>query len=151
VAGPAAGGGRGGRGAAGAGGGAARGLGAAPRPAGLVAPGTAGVRGLVLRLAPASRRPHARAAARRAPRRARARGGLRPERRRLGAPLAGSRRRGLRRGHRAPRARARGGVRVKIGIVVPFSWSYWGGVVEHAENQADALRARGHEGALLMG
>ena len=40
---------------------------------------------------------------------------------------------------------------MKIGIVVPFSWSYWGGVVEHAENQADALRARGHEVKLVMG
>ena len=30
---------------------------------------------------------------------------------------------------------------MKIGIVVPFSWSYWGGVVEHAENQAAALAA----------
>ena len=40
---------------------------------------------------------------------------------------------------------------MKIGIVVPFSWSYWGGVVEHAENQAAALRARGHEVKLVMG
>jgi phosphatidyl-myo-inositol alpha-mannosyltransferase len=40
---------------------------------------------------------------------------------------------------------------MKIGIVVPFSWSYWGGVVEHAEHQADALRRRGHEVQLLMG
>jgi len=40
---------------------------------------------------------------------------------------------------------------VKIGIVVPFSWSYWGGVVEHAEQQADALRRRGHEVQVLMG
>ena len=40
---------------------------------------------------------------------------------------------------------------MKIGIVVPFSWSYWGGVVEHAENQAAALRARGHEVRLVMG
>jgi phosphatidylinositol alpha-mannosyltransferase len=40
---------------------------------------------------------------------------------------------------------------VKIGIVVPFSWSYWGGVVEHAENQAQALRARGHDVTLVMG
>jgi len=40
---------------------------------------------------------------------------------------------------------------VKIGIVVPFSWSYWGGVVEHAENQAAALRDRGHEVHVLMG
>jgi phosphatidylinositol alpha-mannosyltransferase len=40
---------------------------------------------------------------------------------------------------------------VKIGIIVPFSWSYWGGVVEHAENQAAALRARGHDVKILMG
>jgi phosphatidylinositol alpha-mannosyltransferase len=40
---------------------------------------------------------------------------------------------------------------VKIGIVVPFSWSYWGGVVEHAENQASALRDRGHDVQILMG
>ena len=47
----------------------------------------------------------------------------------------------LERGDRAARAGARGGLRMKIGIVVPFSWSYWGGVVEHSENQAAALRA----------
>ena len=40
---------------------------------------------------------------------------------------------------------------MKIGIVVPFSWSYWGGVVEHAENQAAALRSRGHDVSLLIG
>jgi phosphatidyl-myo-inositol alpha-mannosyltransferase len=40
---------------------------------------------------------------------------------------------------------------VKIGIVVPFSWSFWGAVVEHAELQADALRARGHDVRLIMG
>jgi phosphatidylinositol alpha-mannosyltransferase len=40
---------------------------------------------------------------------------------------------------------------VKIGIVVPFSWSYWGGVVEHSENQAAALRARGHDVKIVMG
>jgi phosphatidylinositol alpha-mannosyltransferase len=40
---------------------------------------------------------------------------------------------------------------VKVGIVVPFSWSYWGGVVEHAENQAAALRDLGHEVEILMG
>ena len=40
---------------------------------------------------------------------------------------------------------------MKIGIVVPFSWSYWGGVVEHSENQADALRARGHDVKIVMG
>ena len=40
---------------------------------------------------------------------------------------------------------------MKIGIVVPFSWSFWGAVVEHAELQAAALEARGHEVRLLMG
>jgi phosphatidylinositol alpha-mannosyltransferase len=40
---------------------------------------------------------------------------------------------------------------MKIGIVVPFSWSYWGGVVEHSENQAAALRQRGHDVRILMG
>ena len=40
---------------------------------------------------------------------------------------------------------------LKIGIVVPFSWSYWGGVVEHSEHQAAALRRRGHEVKVLMG
>jgi phosphatidyl-myo-inositol alpha-mannosyltransferase len=40
---------------------------------------------------------------------------------------------------------------VKIGIIVPFSWSYWGGVVEHAEHQADALRRRGHDVKIVMG
>jgi phosphatidyl-myo-inositol alpha-mannosyltransferase len=39
---------------------------------------------------------------------------------------------------------------VKIGIVVPFSWSFWGAVVEHAELQAAALEARGHEVRLIM-
>jgi phosphatidylinositol alpha-mannosyltransferase len=40
---------------------------------------------------------------------------------------------------------------LKIGIVVPFSWSYWGGVIEHAEHQAQALEARGHEVRILCG
>ncbi len=40
---------------------------------------------------------------------------------------------------------------MKIGIVVPFSWSYWGGVVEHSENQAASLRDRGHEVKIVMG
>jgi phosphatidylinositol alpha-mannosyltransferase len=40
---------------------------------------------------------------------------------------------------------------VKIGVIVPFSWSYPGGVVEHAENQAHALRLRGHEVKIVMG
>jgi phosphatidyl-myo-inositol alpha-mannosyltransferase len=41
--------------------------------------------------------------------------------------------------------------RVKIGIVVPFSWSFWGAVVEHAESQAAALEALGHDVRLIMG
>ena len=40
---------------------------------------------------------------------------------------------------------------MKIGIVVPFSWSFWGAVVEHAELQASALEGRGHEVRLVMG
>lgn len=40
---------------------------------------------------------------------------------------------------------------MKIGIVVPFSWSFWGAVVEHAELQAAALEARGHDVRLVMG
>jgi phosphatidyl-myo-inositol alpha-mannosyltransferase len=40
---------------------------------------------------------------------------------------------------------------VKIGIVVPFSWSFWGAVVEHAELQAAALTALGHDVRLIMG
>jgi phosphatidylinositol alpha-mannosyltransferase len=40
---------------------------------------------------------------------------------------------------------------VKIGVVVPFSWSYWGGVVEHAENQAKALIELGHEVRIVIG
>ena len=40
---------------------------------------------------------------------------------------------------------------MKIGIVVPFSWSFWGAVVEHGELQAEALEARGHDVRLVMG
>ena len=40
---------------------------------------------------------------------------------------------------------------MKVGIVVPFSWSYWGGVVEHAENQARALEQLGIETRILIG
>jgi len=40
---------------------------------------------------------------------------------------------------------------VKIGIVVPFSWSFWGAVIEHAELQAAALEDLGHDVRLLMG
>jgi phosphatidyl-myo-inositol alpha-mannosyltransferase len=40
---------------------------------------------------------------------------------------------------------------VKVGIVVPYSWSFWGAVVEHAELQADALRRQGCDVRILMG
>lgn len=40
---------------------------------------------------------------------------------------------------------------MKVGIVVPFSWSYWGGVVEHAENQARTLMELGHDVRLIIG
>jgi phosphatidylinositol alpha-mannosyltransferase len=40
---------------------------------------------------------------------------------------------------------------VKVGIVVPFSWSYIGGVSEHAEAQAEALEQIGFETRLIMG
>jgi len=40
---------------------------------------------------------------------------------------------------------------MKVGIVVPFSWSYWGGVVEHAENQARALEQLGIEARIIVG
>jgi phosphatidylinositol alpha-mannosyltransferase len=40
---------------------------------------------------------------------------------------------------------------VKVGIVVPFSWSFWGAVVEHAELLAAALESLGCEVRLIMG
>jgi phosphatidylinositol alpha-mannosyltransferase len=40
---------------------------------------------------------------------------------------------------------------MKVGIVVPYSWSFWGAVVEHAESQAEALRGLGIETRLIMG
>src|SRR3954468_16244842 len=40
---------------------------------------------------------------------------------------------------------------MKVGIVVPYSWSFWGAVIEHAELQADALRRLGIETRTLMG
>src|SRR5439155_10845942 len=50
-------------------------------------------------------------------------------------------------GEAVPRLRRR----MKIGIVVPFSWSYIGGVSEHAEAQAEALELLGFETRLIMG
>jgi phosphatidyl-myo-inositol alpha-mannosyltransferase len=40
---------------------------------------------------------------------------------------------------------------MKVGIVVPYSFSFWGGVVEHAEEQARALIDRGLDVRLLIG
>jgi phosphatidyl-myo-inositol alpha-mannosyltransferase len=40
---------------------------------------------------------------------------------------------------------------VKVGIVVPFSWSFWGAVNEHAELQAEALRRLGIETRTIIG
>jgi phosphatidylinositol alpha-mannosyltransferase len=40
---------------------------------------------------------------------------------------------------------------VKVGIVVPYSWSFWGGVQEHADHQARALADHGLEVRLIMG
>ena len=40
---------------------------------------------------------------------------------------------------------------MKVGIVVPFSWSFWGAVNEHAELQAEALRKLGVETRTIMG
>jgi phosphatidylinositol alpha-mannosyltransferase len=40
---------------------------------------------------------------------------------------------------------------VKVGIVVPYSWSFWGAVVEHAELQAQALSRLGVETRTIMG
>src|ERR687886_474165 len=40
---------------------------------------------------------------------------------------------------------------MKVGIVVPYSWSFWGAVVEHAELQADALERLGIETRTIMG
>ena len=40
---------------------------------------------------------------------------------------------------------------MKAGIVVPYSWSFWGGVQEHADHQARALRDLGVEAKILMG
>ena len=40
---------------------------------------------------------------------------------------------------------------MKVGIVVPYSWSFWGAVVEHAELQAEALQRLGCDVRLVMG
>src|SRR5712691_3431943 len=40
---------------------------------------------------------------------------------------------------------------MKVGIVVPYSWSFWGAVIEHAELQADALQRLGVETRTIIG
>jgi phosphatidylinositol alpha-mannosyltransferase len=40
---------------------------------------------------------------------------------------------------------------MKVGIVVPYSWSFWGAVVEHAELQAEALRGHGIDTRTIIG
>ena len=40
---------------------------------------------------------------------------------------------------------------MKVGIVVPFSWSYLGGVGEHADGQAEALRRLGVDVVVITG
>jgi phosphatidylinositol alpha-mannosyltransferase len=39
----------------------------------------------------------------------------------------------------------------KVGIVVPFSWSFRGGVLDHARHQAEALLTLGVDARLLVG
>ena len=41
--------------------------------------------------------------------------------------------------------------RVKVAIVVPYSWSFWGGVVDHADQQLRALRELGVDAKLVIG
>jgi phosphatidyl-myo-inositol alpha-mannosyltransferase len=40
---------------------------------------------------------------------------------------------------------------MKVGIVVPYSYSFWGGVLEHADHQARALHALGVDAKLIVG
>src|SRR5438105_12051071 len=40
---------------------------------------------------------------------------------------------------------------MKVGIVAPYSWSFWGAVVEHVELQAEALQRIGVETRTIMG
>jgi phosphatidylinositol alpha-mannosyltransferase len=40
---------------------------------------------------------------------------------------------------------------MRVAIVVPYSWSFWGGVVEHATEQAAALEQLGVETRILIG
>jgi phosphatidyl-myo-inositol alpha-mannosyltransferase len=40
---------------------------------------------------------------------------------------------------------------MKVAIVVPYSWSFWGGVLEHADHQARALLMLGVDVKLIVG
>jgi phosphatidyl-myo-inositol alpha-mannosyltransferase len=40
---------------------------------------------------------------------------------------------------------------MKVGIVVPYSWSFWGGVPEHADHQSRALERLGVDTRILIG
>jgi phosphatidyl-myo-inositol alpha-mannosyltransferase len=40
---------------------------------------------------------------------------------------------------------------MKVGIVVPYSWSYWGAVLEHSELQAESLQRLGVETRTIIG
>jgi phosphatidylinositol alpha-mannosyltransferase len=40
---------------------------------------------------------------------------------------------------------------MKVGIVVPYSWSYWGGVAEHVELKVEALGRLGIEARTIIG
>ena len=41
--------------------------------------------------------------------------------------------------------------RMKVGIVVPYSWSFWGGVPEHADHQARAIEELGVDARIIIG
>jgi phosphatidylinositol alpha-mannosyltransferase len=40
---------------------------------------------------------------------------------------------------------------MKVGIIVPYSWSFWGGVPEHADHQARALEKLGADTRIVIG
>jgi phosphatidylinositol alpha-mannosyltransferase len=40
---------------------------------------------------------------------------------------------------------------MKVGIIVPYSWSFWGGVPEHADHQARALAELGVDARVVIG
>jgi phosphatidylinositol alpha-mannosyltransferase len=40
---------------------------------------------------------------------------------------------------------------MKVGIIVPYSWSYWGAVIEHVELKVEALRRLGIETRTIIG